>query len=161
MVLILDPGLVGAGHGPGTAKSMTKGLSLIGTMVSLRGPLVQGSWSGRAGRPILRIAPSGWCRWSGPAPDGDGSFVGKDVDDLGSAFDFAVEPLDGVGRVQFGAVGGGKAYVGQHITLGIRHCPRIKGGTTPHPESPPSAFAGSLPASRGGSGKPGKPGNRI
>ena len=32
----------------------------------------------------------------------DGVLVGEDADDLGSAFDLAVEPLEGVGGVELG-----------------------------------------------------------
>jgi hypothetical protein len=48
-------------------------------------------------------------RWSGPAPGGDGIFVGRYPDDPGAAIDFAVSAIDGVGGVQPGAVYGGKA----------------------------------------------------
>ena len=40
----------------------------------------------------------------------DGGLVGEDADDIGATFDFAVEPLDGVGGVDFGAVFLGEAH---------------------------------------------------
>ena len=35
---------------------------------------------------------------------GYAGLIGEDADDIGAALDLAVEPLDGVGAVKFGAV---------------------------------------------------------
>lgn len=58
-----------------------------------------GSFSGHAGRPTRRSARAGSHREAD-----DGSFVGEDVDDLGSPLDLAIEPLDRIGGVQLGAM---------------------------------------------------------
>ena len=45
--------------------------------------------------------------------------VGKDADDLGAAFDFAIVSLDRIGRVQLGAVLSREGHVGQHVGFGL------------------------------------------
>ena len=52
---------------------------------------------------------------------GDGGLVGKDADDIGPAFDLAIEALQRIGRVELGAVLLGEAHVGQHVGLGLVH----------------------------------------
>jgi hypothetical protein len=47
----------------------------------------------------------------------DGFVVGKDADDLGASFDFAVETLDGIGRVELCPMLFGKGHIGEHIVL--------------------------------------------
>ena len=48
---------------------------------------------------------------------GDGGLVGEDSDDIGAAFDLAVQPLQRVGGVDFGAVLGGEVHIGEHVGL--------------------------------------------
>ena len=48
-------------------------------------------------------------------------FVGEDADDVAAAFDVGVEPFEGVGRVDLGAMLGGELHVGQHVGLGLVH----------------------------------------
>src|SRR4051812_1046923 len=45
--------------------------------------------------------------------------IRKDADNIGAAFDFLVQALDRVGRVQFAAVGLGIIHVGEHVMFGI------------------------------------------
>lgn len=55
---------------------------------------------------------------------GDGSFVGKDADDLGPAFDLAVQALQRIGAVKLDPMCGREAHVG-HNAIGRISC-RIK-----------------------------------
>ena len=50
---------------------------------------------------------------------GDGRFIREDADDIGAALDLAVEALDGVCAVEFGAMLLGEGHVGQHVRLGV------------------------------------------
>jgi len=47
--------------------------------------------------------------------------VGKDADDVGAAFDLAVEPFEAIGGVDLQPVLGRKAHVGEDIILGLIH----------------------------------------
>ena len=58
---------------------------------------------------------------------GDCGIVRKDADDVGPAFDFAVQPFDGVGRMQLGAVFLREGHVSQHVGLGVIHDRRQPG----------------------------------
>ena len=51
----------------------------------------------------------------------DGRFVWKDTDDVAAPLDLAVEPLQGVGRVDLGAMLGRELHVGQHVSLRFVH----------------------------------------
>ncbi len=51
----------------------------------------------------------------------DGGVVGKDSDDAGSAFDLAVDALDGVGRPDLGPVLAREAGEREHFGLGLIH----------------------------------------
>ena len=52
---------------------------------------------------------------------GDRGFIRKDADNIGAALDLTVEPLDGVGAVQLGAMLPREIYVGQDVMLGGVH----------------------------------------
>jgi hypothetical protein len=49
----------------------------------------------------------------------DGGSIRKDADDIGTAFDFLVQPLDRVGRVDLRPVPHGKVQIGQHIGFAV------------------------------------------
>ena len=51
-------------------------------------------------------------------PD-DGVVVGKDTDDIGAAFDLAIEPFERVGGVDFRPVLAGNIHVGEHVGFGL------------------------------------------
>ena len=51
----------------------------------------------------------------------DGGFVRENPDDIAATLDLAVQPLERVCAVQFGAVLGGEVHVGENICLGIVH----------------------------------------
>jgi hypothetical protein len=51
----------------------------------------------------------------------DGVLVGEDADDLGAAFDLAVEVSEPVGRVDFRPIRLGKARIGEHVGFGLVH----------------------------------------
>lgn len=68
------------------------------------------------------MAHSSFCSSRGaPTKRGDRNLVGEDADDGGAAFDLAVQPLDRVGRAQFGPMGYREAHIGQHAGFALVH----------------------------------------
>ena len=86
-------------------------------------PAFQGSCSAVA-PPTCRFVRA---EWRGRACDG--ILVGEDADDIGVALDFAVDPLQRVRAVDFGAMLLGERYERQHVGLGAVHA----GGETMRP----------------------------
>jgi hypothetical protein len=50
---------------------------------------------------------------------GNECFVGENADNIGGAFDLAVEPLQRVCGMDFGAILGGEAHISEHVGLGV------------------------------------------
>ncbi len=57
----------------------------------------------------------------GAEEPGDAGFVGEDANDVGAPLDLFVQPFDGIGRMDFGPVGGWEGLVGQNLGLGLVH----------------------------------------
>jgi hypothetical protein len=77
---------------------------------------LQGHVAGALGGPFV-----GLFQQDGAGQADGGGLVGKDADDISAPLNFAIEALDGVGRVELSAVCGGKGYVGQDVLLGAFH----------------------------------------
>jgi hypothetical protein len=48
-----------------------------------------------------------------------GAFVGEDADDIGAAFDFAVETLERIGGMDFRPVLAGEVHIGEDVGFGL------------------------------------------
>src|SRR4051794_19468025 len=74
----------------------------------------------------------------------DSVVIWKDADDLGPALDLAVETLNWIRAVQFGAMLLGEGHVGQHVGFGLIH----DGGELRHLE--PDLISHAAPLGAGG-----------
>ena len=49
----------------------------------------------------------------------DRSLVRENADDVGASFDFGVEPLERMGRMDLCSMGFGETHEGQYVSLGV------------------------------------------
>jgi hypothetical protein len=60
---------------------------------------------------------------SGADEPHDGLLFGEDADDIGSALDLLIQPLQRIRRMQLGSMLCGEGHVGEHVMLGLVHQP--------------------------------------